>query len=411
MLKNKIKIIALITLLIFSLFSPIVNAENETSTEATGTTEDPSTISESTEEIVIKEGDEYIFQDNVTLTNPVDGNLFIFANNVTINSQVGGDVFVFANSVTIGEDGYILSNLFACSNNVDVKGAAYNIYSTTNNLTIDGYVFRDIRTICNSLNINGMVGRNVFANCSNINFKESEESEENPNVTSYGNVQGNLTYYSNKELSFPEKAINGETNYTPLTSHLDISSYIYSLGAIIVSTIILWLISLWISPRLIHNTNKSISLKKTLQILGLGILVPVILTLLALIVLFIPIFTQFILLIISILAILFFASTSITIININDIICNKLKITKNITKIGFLILSTLVIWLLTLIPYLGVVIILLAMIWGIGNLSYKLFIKENSDKEKAEKKSSEKGKTEKEKDNKKSSEKEKTEEN
>ena len=115
--------------------------------------------------------------------------------------------------------------------------------------------------------------------------------------------------------------------------------------------------------------------------------------------------------IISILAILFFASTSITIININDIICNKLKITKNITKIGFLILSTLVIWLLTLIPYLGVVIVVLAMIWGIGNLSYKLFIKENSDKEKAEKKSSEKGKTEKEKDNKKSSEKEKTEEN
>ena len=408
MLKNKIGFISLIMLLVISLLAPMVNAENEV--EAT-TTDQVDPISQTQETYTIKEGDEYLFEQNVTIDTPVDGNLFIFANNVTINSQVGGDVFVFANSVTIGEDGYILSNLFACSNKLDVKGAAYNIYSTTNNLTIDGYVFRDIRTICNSLNINGMVGRNVFANCSNIKFKESEESDENSNITSYGNVQGNLTYYSNKELSFPEKAINGETNYTPLTSHLDISSYIYSLGAIIVSTIILWLISLWISPRLIHNTNKSMSLKKTLQILGLGILVPVILTLLALIVLFIPIFTQFILLIISILAILFFASTSITIININDIICNKLKITKNITKIGFLILSTLVIWLLTLIPYLGVVIVVLAMIWGIGNLSYKLFIKENSDKEKAEKKSSEKGKTEKEKDNKKSSEKEKTEEN
>ena len=73
---------------------------------------------------------------------------------------------------------------------------------------------------------------------------------------------------------------------------------------------------------------------------------------------------------------LFFISTSVTIININDIICDKLKITQNMQKLGFLIISTLVFWLLTLIPYLGLVISFIAIIWGIGSISYSLLIKE-----------------------------------
>ena len=123
MLKKKIKIIALITLLIISLFSPIVNADNET------TETEVVPISETQETVTIKEGDEYLFQDTVTIDNPVDGNLFIMANTVTINSQVGGDAFIFANTINIEENGYVLSNLFACANTIHVKGVAYNIYS------------------------------------------------------------------------------------------------------------------------------------------------------------------------------------------------------------------------------------------------------------------------------------------
>ena len=59
--KNKIKTIFLITLLIISLFLPIVNAENETDTNQAVTT------SETQNEITIKDGDEYIFEDNATI--------------------------------------------------------------------------------------------------------------------------------------------------------------------------------------------------------------------------------------------------------------------------------------------------------------------------------------------------------
>ncbi len=375
MLKNRIKIILIIALLIISLLIPIVNADNETSED------DAVTTSEIQDETTIKEGDEYLFQDNVTINNPVDGNLFIIANTVSINSQIGGDAFICANTITIEEDGYILSNLFAYANTINVKGIAYNVYSIGNTLNIDGFVYRDVRSICDTLNVNSMVGRNVFVDCSSINFKEASDTEETPSITSYGNIQGDLTYYSDKEISIPEDSVSGNTYFSSLEStNLDISTYMYSLGATLVAVVVLWLISLWISPKFLHNVPTPITWKKVLKIIGLGILVPLIIAILSIILLLIPITSQFIILLLCILVILFFISTSVTLININDFICNKLNMTQNLYKLGFLIITALIFWLLTLIPYAGMVISILTIIWGIGSISYTIFIKEKEDK-------------------------------
>ncbi len=377
MLKNKIGIVLLITLLFFSLFAPIVNAENETEVEAT-TTDQVNPISETQETYTIKEGDEYLFEQSVTIDTPVDGNVFIFANNVTINSQIGGDAFICANTITVEENAYILSNLFACANNINIKGAIYNIYSIGDTLTIDGFVYRDVRSICNSLNINGMVGRNVFVNCSDIHFKENTDSTENSSVTSYGTIQGDLNYYSDEEITIPENAVAGEVIFSQLANYtFDITDYIYSLGTILVSVIVIWLIGLWFAPKLLQTSNKTMSLKKVLQIIGLGIIVPIVLALLTIIILLIPIASQFVLLLLCLLMILFFISTSVTLIDINDAICNKYNISKNVYKLGFLIIVTFIYWLLTFVPYLGTILSLITVIWGIGSVSYKLFIKEN----------------------------------
>ena len=384
MLKKKIKIISLIALLLISLLTPIVNAENEIAVEAT-TTDQVNPISETQETLTIKEGDEYLFQDTVTINTPVDGNLFIMANTVTINTQVGGDAFIFANTLNIEENGYILNNVFACANTINVKGVVYNIYSVGDTLTIDGFVYRDVRSICNTLNINSMIGRNVFANCSSINFKEKPNTEDTPSIASYGTIQGDLNYFSDEEITIPEDSVAGETHFTALKNNtVNISNYMYSLGATLVSAIILWLIGLWISPKLLHNTSHPITLRKALQIIGLGILVPIIIALVSFIILLIPITSQFTILLLCVLAILFFISTSVAIIDINTMICNKLKVTQNLYKLGFLIVTTIIFWLLTLIPYVGMVISLISIIWGIGTISYSILIKEKSDEKKSD---------------------------
>ena len=378
MLKKKIKIISLIVLLLISLFTPIVNAENEIAVETT-TTDQANPISETQETVTIKEGDEYLFQDTVTVDTPVDGNLFIMANTVTINTQVGGDAFIFANTLNIEENRYILNNVFACANTINVKGIVYNIYSVADTLTIDGFVYRDIRSICNTLNINSMIGRDVFANCSSINFKEKPSTEDTTSIASYGTIQGDLNYSSDEEIIIPEDSVAGETHFTELENNtVNISTYMYSLGATLVSAIILWLIGLWISPKLLHNTSHPITLKKALQVIGLGILVPIVITLLSIIILLIPITSQLTVLLLCVLAVLFFISTSVAIIDINIMICNKLKITQNLYILGFLIITTIIFWLLTLIPYICMPISLIAIIWGIGTISYNILIKENA---------------------------------
>lgn len=375
MLKNKTKIITLIIILIVSLFSPIVNAENKTnSNEAVP-------ISEIQEETVIKEGDEYLFQKDVNIETPIDGNLFVIANTVTINSQIGGDAFICAETINVEDNAYILSNLFASANTINIRGIVYNIYSIGDNLTIDGFVYRDIRSMCNTLNINSMVGRNVFVNCSSINFKEKSTTEETPSIASYGNIQGDLNYFSYNEIMIPENSVAGETHFTQLKNNsFNISTYIYSLGAILVSAIIIWLLSLWISPKLLHTPTHPITLKKALQIIGLGILVPIIIALLSIIITLIPITNQFTMFLLCILAILVFISTSVTIIDINSVICNKLKMSQNSYKLGALIITTFMFWILTLIPYVNIIIYIIAMIWGIGTVSYNVFIKEKSNK-------------------------------
>ena len=383
--------IVLIILLIISLFTPIVNAENET------TSNEAVPINETQEAITIKEGDEYLFQDTVTIDTPIDGNLFIMANTVTINSQVGGDAFICANTINIENNGYILSNLFASANTINIRGIVYNIYSISDTLTIDGFVYRDVKTVCGTLNINSMIGRDVFANCTSINFKEKANTEDTPSVVSYGSIQGDLNYSSDEEITIPEDSVSGETHFTALKNNtVNISNYMYSLGAILVSAIVLWLIGLWLSPKLLHNTSHSITLKKVLQIIGLGILVPIVIVLLSIIILLIPITSQLTILLLCILAILFFISTSVAIININTMICNKLKITQNLYKLGFLIVTTIVFWLLTLIPYAGMVISLIAIIWGIGSISYSILIKEQADKNISDSERKVESKTEKE---------------
>ena len=399
MLKNKLKLVPLTMLLIISLIFPVVKADEENhdnevapiseeqndattqndqvdQSNTTTAEEDTSDQTDST----IKKGDEYLFKDNVTIDYPVDGNIFVCANTVTIDSQIGGDAFICAKTVNITENGYIYSNLFVCANEVNVNGVVYDVYSVSKNLNINGFVYRDIKSVSDSLNINSIVGRNVFANASNINFKE-DDSDGNS-----GSIQGDLNYSSPNELSFPDGAVNGETKYTAIEKNnennkINISNYIISFAALVVSTVLIWLIGLWISPKLLINKDQSLSAKKVLKTIGLGILIPLIIGIISIILLLIPIATQFIIFLLSILALLFFISTSVTIINISKLIWVKSNTQKTLYKLGILIASTLIFELITLIPYIGGLISVIAVIYGIGTISYMLFVKEKDVKE------------------------------
>lgn len=394
MTKKKFIIIPIIVLLLLSLLLPVANADNETNTNAdvnaisTDNNNSQNTITTPQEgdannanvntENQMKKGDVYIAQNDVTIDYIVDGNVFILGNNVTITSQIGGDVFVCAKNVTISEQAYIFSNLFVLAENVNIKGIVYDLYSIANNITIDGYIYRDIKASSSTLNINGVIGRNAYIGCEKINFAVQNQNDENGStVTNAGLIAGDLTYSSSQEISIPEKAVSGKVNFEQIikTTNNTISTYLISLGSLLVIVLVVWGLSLLVAPKFLKSTNDLIASKKIFPVLGCGILTPIAITVLAILLLFINITASISLLLLTILALLFALSTSVTIIAINNLICKKLKISKNIGILGILILTTTVLWAICLIPFVGGIISILAVIIGMGLITYFAFNK------------------------------------
>lgn len=389
MSKKKFAIIPIVVLLLLSFLLPVVNADNETNT-----TQDVNAVSTNSNNIQntvtspqdtdanntnanpenqMKKGDVYITQNDVIIDYIVDGNVFIIGNNVTINSQIGGDVFVCAKNLTIGEQAYIFSNLFVSAENITIKGVVYDLYSIANNITVDGYIYRDLRTTSSTLNINGVIGRNAYVKAQKINFATPNQEDPNAStVTQAGSIAGDLNYSSSQEVSIPEKAVSGKVNFEQIikTTNKTISTYLISLGSLLVLVLVIWGLSLLLVPKFLKSTNDLIASKKILPVLGCGILTPIAITIIAILLLFINITTSISLLLLTILVLLFTLSTSVTIISINNLICKKLNISKNIGTLGVLILTTIVLWAICLIPFVGGFVSILAIIIGMGLITY-----------------------------------------
>lgn len=382
MLKNKFTIIALIAILIFSLTIPIVRAENETdvenqivvaepehnedthSSEAHGEASEKNTAD-------MKKSDVYITGDEVTIDYVVDGNLFVMAKTVNINSQIGGDAFIIAGKINVGEQGYIFSNLFALSQELNISGVVYDLYTCSKSTTINGYIYRDIKVLSNTLNLNGTVGRNAFVSAQNINFAKGDSSEEELVTSGKSMIYGDLNYASPNELKIPDGAVTGAVNYTKLDKPEEktvsniIQDYIWDLGTFVVTVAIIWLLILWLAPKFLSKTDYLVS-KKILPSLGSGALTTVAIIAAAIILLIVGITAKVALLSVGLLVLLLFIGVPIFTISINQFICKKLKIEKNIATFGILIITSAVVWLTTLIPFVGGLINLVIKLIGLG---------------------------------------------
>lgn len=386
MLKKKITIIALLVAIFLSFMVPTVNADNETGNQLTEEQNASSVsatngitpeVTNTTSENTLKSGDVYLFGSDITIDYIVDGNVFVFAtNSVTIRSQIGGDVFVLSPKVTVEETGYVYSNLFALGQELTISGVVYDLYTSAQNININGYIYRDIHVIANQLNISGTIGRNAFVQSSQISFATAEGEESQ--VTSQGRINGDFNYTSTQEISIPEGSVKGNVNYTNAkpTNTNTAQTYILSLVRFLANVIIVWLLCLWLAPKFLQSTSELIS-KKTLSIFGYGILTPIV-----------GIFAFVLLLLLGIsniatlgIGVLFLAiaiSSAIFVIAINQLICNKLKIEKNLGIFGMLVLSAAVLWGVALIPYLGSIVSLIVSILGFGIIIKGILPKKDS---------------------------------
>lgn len=348
MLKNKTKIIAFLLVLILAITSSFVYADNETSKDS------------------YKNSDVYLMGDNVTIDYVVDGNLFVMADTVTINSKIGGDAFIMAKTINVGDQAYIFSNLFAMADSIDIKGVVYDVYALAQNFTVsNGYIYRDAKLCCNTINVNGAIGRNAFVNCSNINFNTDENKK--------GIIYGDLTYSTPSELSFDSNIVNGTVTYkapkvSPEKSVREIvASYISDLGAFLAFVIIIWLVCLWLAPKFLNDTNKFVG-KKTLNVLGTGLLTLIAVPIACIILLLLQLTAGISLLTVALYILALIVAKSIFTIVTNNYLCSKLNINNNTGIFGMLIVSGVIVWVISELPYVGGIVSFIISVLGLGVL-------------------------------------------
>ena len=379
MLKNKTKIIAFLLVLILAITSSFVYADNETSSEndiaLISDTSETKPVETNVENTVstnetskdsYKNSDVYLMGDNVTIDYVVDGNLFVMADTVTINSKIGGDAFIMAKTINVGDQAYIFSNLFAMADSIDIKGVVYDVYALSQNFTIsNGYIYRDAKLCCNTININGTIGRNAFVSCSNINFNTDENDK--------GIIYGDLTYSTPSELSFDKNIVNGNVTYkapkvSPEKSVREIvASYISDLGAFLAFVIIIWLVCLWLAPKFLNDTNKFVG-KKTLNVLGTGLLTLIAVPISCIILLLLQLTAGISLLTVAIYILALIVAKSIFTIVANNYLCSKLNINKNTGIFGMLIVSGVIVWVISELPYVGGIVSFIISVLGLGVL-------------------------------------------
>lgn len=372
MQKNKKKFILLLLIVALLFSATFVFADNEEAVPISDESETKPVETSTSESNILdqddsyKKNDIYLTGDDVTIDYIVDGNLFVMANTVTINSQIGGDAFICAKNLVINEKAYVFNNLFAMADSIEIKGVVYDVYALAKTFNIsNGYVYRDLKVNCNTLNVNGTVGRNAFANCESLNFNTVENSN--------GVIYGNLEYSSKNEASIPEDSVNGTVNYKQTTDSSNksvrtiVADYILGLGSFIAFVLIVWLLCLWLAPKFLNTTNSYIG-KDSLKVFGKGLLGLIVIPVACIILLLLQLTSSISLVLLSIYILALVVSTSLFTIFANNYVCNKLKINKKSGIFGMLIVTTIVISLLTKIPYIGSVLSFLIVIFGLGIL-------------------------------------------
>lgn len=349
---------------------PITTSENETNEISSTTTEE--------ENPSWTNGDLYIYENKVTISNVVDGNAFVIGKEVTVTGEIGGDLFVLADKLNI-EGGYVYSSIFACANEITINGVVYDVYATCNNFNLEsnGFIYRDMKVTASNVNMNGKVRRDAYIYANTLNFKEDAGTI----------IYGNLDFSTNSQINVPEGVVTGEiidnstTTKTEKSIFTVILSYMADLIRTLLFTFVIIIILLWLTPKFIERVE-SMNVAKSFISLGIGFLTPFALIIVGLLLIISSIGISIFICGMFAFIVLAYIGFAITSIFFGKLFAKLLKLEGKIKFILLTLAISAILWLICQIPILGVIFSFIISIFGIGTtLVNMVWRKENTTNE------------------------------
>ena len=301
-----------------------------------------------------------IGKNDVLIQHEINGNAYIIANNVTIESEINGDVFIIAKEVNITENAYI-NSLFVLGSNVNVNGSVSTIYVSADNLTLNksAYIERDVNGIINIFNVFGIVERNANVTFNKISFTENNDDEE-----SQGEIEGDLNYVSEKQVDLNEHSVYGNVHFMK-KAEKNMFGYIKDLATFAITVFAVYLVLAWLAPKF-NNSSKELLKSKLLPVLGFGALTSFITPIIIAILMLLGITLKISEALLALYVFLLLISTSVFIIAISNLVIEKFNIDVKYKKFGIVSLIAIAMWAIKLIPVLGGIVSVFAVITGMG---------------------------------------------
>ena len=335
----------------FLLLSPLCIATSEP------------TQSTNSETIKVFNTDLYLGGQDVVVSDAVNGNIFASGSTVTIKGEILGDIFIIAKSLTIDETATVHGNVFAFANDITIKGKVnYDVYFLGQDFELadSAYINRDIRIFAANIKLYGSIKKDAFLFVDSIFMAENSEDI----------IGGNLYYTSNKEFTFPEKAIMGSVKFTQYQGHTTtpgeiVAKYVKKFISNISLALVIILFAVFLAPKFIEKVNYAL-MKRPFVSAGVGILAIVFIPILALFLLFTGYLTALAVVIGVLYGLILATSLAIFSLAIAKSLADKWNITSKGKLILIAFLCSIVLWMAKLIPTLGTYVSLFISVVGLG---------------------------------------------
>ena len=300
----------------------------------------------------------------VNIEKWVDGNVFVIAKEVNLAAgvQIGGDMFVIAETVLFDSETYVYGNTFIIANNFYIGGATCDVYGIVNNFNLEenGAVLRDCKVVTQSANIAGSVGRHVMLESKNFTIAETAM------------IYGNLEYTAKEPVQITEGSVTGEIIYsepTVTTKNFGtkLVDYAIDLAGTLVTTLVIFGILLLLAPKFVQKTPELVKEKWHVS-LGFGLLALVAVPIAAIILMVTVIGTSIAFTVLSAYMLVASVAYAITAIALGNFLGSKVKALEKFKNVFAIIITTIVLWILMQIPFVGLGVSLLSTIFGLGIL-------------------------------------------
>ena len=361
-MKKIFKILTLVLLiLILSSLCFCVKADNEV--------EEQNLISTNSSNSENK--DTFLLQSTITLSGKYSGNVFALGQNVIVTegTKIDGDLFVIA--ADLNATGLTASqNVFFIGRTANFSKSYVNkLFYISSDCTFNSsYISNDIYSINQNLKVLN----------SSTSYGSVYTLVENLTVDESSSINGNLTYFSAQKGNINEESVKGLIKFEQSEQEQKSFStlffgYVMSLISSLILVFVVSLILTKFAPKFTDFVIKMAKENKVSRIfgcLGIGLISPIVLLLISLLLLFTRVGVSLSLLTLSFASILFILGTPIAEIYIAHLFARNKG-----TKVYYisLLLTTIVVWGLSIIPVCGFIIGFLVSLFGIGLILYYYF--------------------------------------